>query len=47
MLTAEVNTSTTLVPLLNTIADLPAATAIPVPEVFFTVTVSAKPLFTK
>jgi hypothetical protein len=36
--------STTLVPLLNTNVDLPAGTAIPVPDVFLTVTASANPL---
>jgi hypothetical protein len=37
-------TSTKFVPLLNTHMDLPAGTATPVPVVFLTVTVSARPL---
>ena len=36
--------STTFVPLLNTHMVLPAGTAMPVPVVFLTVTVSARPL---
>jgi hypothetical protein len=39
-----VTASTTLVPLLNTHMVLPAGTAMPVPVVFLTVTVSARPL---
>ena len=41
-----VTTSTTFDPVLNTIIDLPAGTAIPVPVEFLTVTSLAKPLLT-
>jgi hypothetical protein len=42
-----VTPSTTLVALLNTTMALPAGTAMPVPVVFFTVTVSAQVLLMK